>query len=270
MHVQQHLGHGAARVGERVLDVEPQAVEYDAPCQGVPVGVQSVRRVADQHVARPHQVTVQGGGFLHHADDRPGQIVLPRLVQVRKLGGLAAGEDHVVRAAAARHARHDRRGRLGLELGGREVVEERERTGAVHQDIIHAMVHEVLAHGVVDPSTRRHQHFRADSVGREDQRRAVVPGRHSDHPAERADFPERQRRARRPHQRRNAALRVVGSIEPHTGRGVAVGHPGGASSMSKCTRSLNARTRACTSAGVTCSSPCTPKASTANEPIAAP
>src|SRR6266550_38682 len=48
-----------------------QAIEYDAPCQGVPVGVQSVRRVADQHSAWAHQVPVQRGGFLHHAEDGP-------------------------------------------------------------------------------------------------------------------------------------------------------------------------------------------------------
>src|SRR5439155_1657963 len=82
-------------------------------------------------------------------------------------------------AAAARHARDDRRGGLGLELGGREVVEEREGTGAVRQDVVHTVVHEILPHRVVDPGARGDEHLGADSVGREDQHRALVPGRHS-------------------------------------------------------------------------------------------
>src|SRR5205814_5913413 len=63
---------------------------------------------------------------------------------------------HVVGAAAARHARDDRRGGLGLELGGREVVEEREGTGAVRQDVVHTVVHEILPHRVVDPRSEEH------------------------------------------------------------------------------------------------------------------
>src|SRR5207244_4665481 len=123
--------------------------------------------------------------------------------------------------------------------------------------------HEVLTHGVVDPGTRGDQELRADPVGREHQHRALVAGRHAHHRAERAELAERERRARGPHQRGDPALCFVGGVEPHAGGGVAVGHPAPASSISKWTSSLNARTRARTAARVTCSSPCTPNASTA-------
>src|SRR5207248_9925371 len=106
--------------------------------------------------------------------------------------------------------------------------------------------------------------------GREDEQRELLSGRHQHSPAEGAVHAERERRTRRPHQRGDATLRVVGRVEPHAGGGIAVGHPAPASSMSKWTRSLKARTRARTSARVTCSRPCTPNASTANEPRAAP
>src|SRR3989454_12101537 len=160
--------------------------------------------------------------------------------------------------------------RLGLERAGRDVVEERERPRAVDEDVVHAVVHEVLAHCVVDAGARGDQHLGADAVGGEHEDRPLVARRQPDHPTERAQRAQRELRARLPDELRDAALRLVGRVEMDARRGVAIGHARFASSMSKCTRSLKARTRARTSASVTSASPSTPKASTANEPSAAP
>src|SRR5207247_2346978 len=83
--------------------------------------------------------------------DRARHIVLPRLVQVGKLRRLAPRQRHVVRAAAARHPGDERRGDVGLELSRRDVVEQRERPRPVHQDVVHAVIHEILTYGLVDP-----------------------------------------------------------------------------------------------------------------------
>src|SRR3989449_802741 len=148
--------------------------------------------------------------------------------------------------------------------------EERERPRPVDEDVVHAVVHEVLAHRVVDAGARGDQHLGADAVGGEHEDRALVARRQPDHPAERAQRAQRELRARPPDELRDAALRLVGRVEMDARRGVAIGHARFASSISKCTRSLKARTRARTSASVTSASPSTPKASTANEPSAAP
>src|SRR5256886_13192227 len=99
---------------------------------------------------------------------------------------------------------------------------------------------------------------------------ALVPRWHADHPAERADLPQRERGARAPHQLGDAALRLLGGVESDARRRVAFGHGPAGASTSKWTSCLKACTRARTSAGVTLSNPWMPNASTANDPIAAP
>src|SRR3989449_5957393 len=101
---------------------------------------------------------------------------------------------------------------------------------------------------VVDAGARGDQHLGADAVGGEHEDRALVARRQPDHPTERAQRAERELRARLPDELRDAALRLVGRVEMDARRGVAIGHARFASSMSKCTRSLKARTRARTSA----------------------
>src|SRR5207244_7052373 len=158
---------------------------------------------------------------------------------------------------------------------GCDVVQEGKRAGAVHQDVVHAVVHEILAHGVMDAGARRDQHLRADAVGREHQDRLFEPRRNAHHAGEGAELAQRQRGARGARQLADSPLGLLREIEAHPRRAVAIGHaspppPAPPSSTSKWTSSLNARTRARTSAAVTCSSPWMPNASTANDPIAAP
>src|SRR5256886_9630503 len=49
---------------------------------------------------------------------------------------------------------------------------------------------------------------------------ALVPRWHADHPAERADLPQRERGARAPHQLGDAALRLLGGAESDARRRV--------------------------------------------------
>ena len=140
----------------------------------------------------------------------------------------------------------------------------------MYQDVVHAVVHEVLAHRVVDPGARGHEHFSADAVGREDEHRALIPRWDADHARERADLTQRERGARAAHQLGDAALRLLGGVETDARRRVAFGHGAAGASTSKWTSCLKPCTRARTSAGVTLSNPWIPKASTANDPMAAP
>ena len=269
VHVEQDLRHRAPSVRKRIAHVQPQAVEHDLSSQGVPVGVQPVGRAADQHVARPDPVAVQRRALLHNADDGAREVVVGGLVEPGQLRRLTAGQRHLVRAAPARDARDDRGDHLGHELTGGDVVQERDGRRAVDEDVVDAVVHQVLAHRVVNAGTDRHEHLRPHAVGGQDQDRAGEALRDAHHATESADGAERQRSAGRCHQGADAPLRLLSRVEVHASRGVALGHRS-PSSTSKCTSSLKARTRARTSAGFTLSNPWMPNASTANEPIAAP
>ena len=138
------------------------------------------------------------------------------------------------------------------------------------EDVVDAVVHEILAHGVMHAGARGDEDLGPDAVGGEHEDGALVAVRDPHHAAERADRAERELGTRAAHQLRDAALRLVRDAEVDAGGAVAVGHAPLSSSTSKCTRSLNTRTRARTSARVTPASPWMPNFSTAKEPMAAP
>ena len=134
------------------------------------------------------------------------------------------------------------------------------------QDVVDAVIHQVLAHRIVHAGTRGHQHLRADAVRREYEHRPLEARRHPHHAAERSEPAERERGAGGAGQLDDAAPRLLGDVAVHARRRVAVGH----GSTSKSTSCLKPRTRARTSASVTPSNPWMPNFSTAKDPMAAP
>src|SRR6266576_2433057 len=273
VHREQRLRHGLVGLGKRVIDAQLHPIEHDLARERVPVRVQSGRRVADQLIARRYAIAVKRVVLFHHTDNRARQIVVTRRVQIGELRRFSAGERHVVRAATARNARHDLRRDLRDEIAGREIVEKGERPRTVHDNVIHRVVHEILADGVVHVGGRGDEHLAADPVRRHHEQRLLIAFGQTHHPAEAAPLAARERRPRVADEVGDAALGLVGRIETHPGRGVAVrwrrAHAS-SPSREKWTRSRNAFTRLRTSCSVTCSSRCTPNASTASDPIAEP
>jgi hypothetical protein len=241
--------------------------------QGVAVGVQPRRGVAQQRVAGDDPVPVQRLVLLDHPDDRPGEVVVARLVEARHLGGLAARERHGVVPAAPRNTLDDARDLLHREPGPRDVIHERDRPGPMHQDVVHAVVDQVFADRVPASGLERHEDLGADPVGAEHQHRLAEAGRHPDHPAEGADLSHRERRPRRSHQLADPGLGGVGAGQVDAGGGVLAGPPGAhpmGSASSMWVRSRKPRTRRSTSATVTSSKPRVPNADTAKDPMVAP
>ena len=94
-------------------------------------------------------------GFFHRADGEAGEVVFAGRVHAGHLGGLAADQ----RAAGLFAARGDALDHVGggvdVELAAGEVVEEEQRLGALHQDVVDAHRHQVDADGVVACRARR-------------------------------------------------------------------------------------------------------------------
>ena len=112
-------------------------------CAGRPTAGRSARRPAT--IARP-SITSR---LLDDADDEAGDVVLAVGVEARHLRGLAADQRAAVLAAAARDAGDDLLGDVRRQPAGREVVEEEQRLGALHEDVVDAVVDEVGADRVV-------------------------------------------------------------------------------------------------------------------------
>ena len=62
-------------------------------------------------------------------------------------------------------------------LADGEVIQEEERNGALHRDIVDAVIHQVFAHRVVPARGKRDLQLGADAVGRADQHRFAETGR---------------------------------------------------------------------------------------------
>ena len=85
----------------------------------------------------------------------------------------------------------DRLGNRGRESAGREVVEEEQRLGALHQDVVDAVIDEVAADRVVASREERDLQLRADAVGARDEHRLANCARlEPEQAAERTDVGE--------------------------------------------------------------------------------
>ena len=177
------------RPGDEVGEPLLRDLEDELARERVAVRLEAGRGETDEHVARADRLARDEVLPRDLADDRSADVVLAvRRVEAGHLRRLAAEEREPVAAAAAAEAGDDLGEDLGVELRGAEVVEEEERRRSLREDVVHAVVHEVLAHGVVDAGHVRDLELRADAVrgGDED---LVLPGR-AEEAAEAADVGE--------------------------------------------------------------------------------
>src|ERR1043166_1809646 len=220
-------------------------------------------------------VWTQDGVLVGVADDEPREIVVRRRIHAGHFGRLAAEQRTPVLPAARGHAGDDRLDDHRIEHAKRDVIQEEQRTRALHEDVVHAVVHEVMTHGVVPPRLDRDFEFRPDAVGAGDEHRLRHVRGNAKHSTKAAEFTARPRRERRLHVRLDAPLRVVGGIDVHTRRAIieraALARRGHARrSCSNVTSRWKSATRRAMSSGPISSNRSTENFSTANDPIAEP
>ena len=86
---------------------------------------------AEHDVARLDVGARQERAALGGADREAGEIIVAIVVEARHLGRLAADERASGLPATVRDARDEARSLRGIELAGREIVEEEQRLGAL-------------------------------------------------------------------------------------------------------------------------------------------
>jgi hypothetical protein len=84
----------------------------------------------------------------------------------------------------------DGRGRVDVELAAGEVVEEEQRLGALHEDVVHAHRDQILADGVVFVQMKCELQLGAHAVGARHEHGLPVLLRHFEQRAEAADAAE--------------------------------------------------------------------------------
>ena len=126
--------------------------------------MQTIRRKAEQQVTGLDLRSGQEAFSLHRADDETRQIVLAFGVHARHFGGFAANQGAAIVPAAPCDTLHHIGAHLRLELTHRKVVQKEKRRRPLHGNIIDAVVHQILAHGVVPPGSEGNLELGADPV----------------------------------------------------------------------------------------------------------
>ena len=159
----------------------------------------AARGEAEDDVARREIAARQDPVALDRADGEAGEVVVALAVEARHLRGLAADQRGAGHAAALRDPLDDARRRLHVERGGGEIVEEEERLGALHDEVVDAHRDEVDADRAVLAAIDGDLQLGADAVGRGDQDRVAEAGRlQVEERPEAAESAEHARPARSP------------------------------------------------------------------------
>src|SRR5450432_598534 len=122
------------------------------------------RRQGDQRVAGLYTFSVEQALALDHADDEAGHVVFTGGIEAGHLGGFAADQCATGLAAGAAHAIDQLLDDLRLELAHSKVVEKEKRLGALHQNVVDAMIHQVAADGGMNAHGHGDFQLGADTV----------------------------------------------------------------------------------------------------------
>ena len=93
--------------------------------------------------------------LFHHADNGAGKVVFAIQIHARHLGGFASDQRAAVRTAAAGNAGNHLSGDPCLQFAHSEIVEEKQRIGALHGDIVHAVVDQIFADRIMTSCSER-------------------------------------------------------------------------------------------------------------------
>src|SRR5690606_19640143 len=77
----------------------------------------------------------------------------------------------------------------GLQLAERHVVQEEQRRCTLHQDVVHAVVHQVVSNRVVPVGLDGNLDLGTHTIGTGNEQRTGCVARHLEHPAESAKCP---------------------------------------------------------------------------------
>ena len=126
--------------------------------------------------------------LVHDADDEAGQVVFAIGVEAGHLRGFAADEGASVGTAGLGEAAHHGFCHFSVEPAGGQVVEEEQRRRTLYRDVVHAVIDQVGAHGVVHAEGKGDFELGADAVGARNQDWVgIFRGVEAEEPAKAAD-----------------------------------------------------------------------------------
>ena len=119
----------------------------------------------DQLIADHDVAARQDLAALDRTDGEAGEVIVARLVHARHFGGFAADQRAAGLPAAIGDAGNDRLRGLYVELSAGKIIEEEQRLGALHHEIVDAHGDEIDADGRVLAGIDGDLQLGADAVG---------------------------------------------------------------------------------------------------------
>ena len=148
------------------------------------------------------------------ADGKACEIVVAVTIHAGHLGRLAADQRAACLSAAIGDARDDGCALIGIELAGCEIVEEEERLGPLHDEVVDAHGDEIDADRIVDAGVDGDLEFGADAViCRDEDGIGKARGLQVEQAAEAADLAIGARSPRRAHHRLDLFHQRIAGID---------------------------------------------------------
>ena len=135
--------------------------------------MQTARRKREQQITGPHAARVQNFLALDGAHDESRQVVIAGRVDVGHFSCFAADQRAACLFGGAAHALDHLLEDARVQLAHRNVVEEKKRLGALRENVVHAVVHDVRADRGMNACGAGNFQLRAHSVAARHQHRVA-------------------------------------------------------------------------------------------------
>ena len=222
MHLEQLIADGAVEFGHTAVRSQFHLLEKNRARQRVTVRVQSAGSDANDGVAGSDGFAVEYPRSVHHTDDRAAQVIFAGLIEPGHLRGLPANQRATVLRAGFHEAFDDLSKDARLQSARPEVIEKEERLRAQHRNVVHTMIDEVLADGVVPIHRESDLQFGADAIDARNEHRLPVFLRvEREQTAEAAHFAEHFTAPGGSQQMRQSGLDAIAQVDIDARAGVS-------------------------------------------------
>lgn len=169
MNGEKRLAESLIRTRELILPGILAEIENDAAGEREAVGLKAAGRETDDNVSGADGLARDELALLDATDDGADEIVFSGRIKAGHLSRLTAEKSHLVLFACLAKAGNDVLELNRINLGGANVVHEKERLRALNENIVYAVVDDILTDGVVLVHHRGDLKLGADAVSRRNE-----------------------------------------------------------------------------------------------------
>jgi hypothetical protein len=188
--------------------------------------VRTTRCKTQHHIALGDGFAGDQIGLFGNADCKAGEVVFARWVHAGHFGGFTADQSAAGQFATTSDAADDTRCGVYVQLSAREVIEEENRLGTLHQNVVHTHGYQILPDRIMTVELEGQLELGAYAVGAGHQHRFAEFLRHFEQRAKPADAAQHLRAHRALREWLDALDQRVAGIDIHACRGVTEGGSG--------------------------------------------